>query len=108
MRPVWNRYTTTGNKTPVALDVDRESFDVTVALVKDAAATLVGTVEYTHSDLNDTTQAATAVWTAITGISSVNATTSLKMPHAARFVRAAIGTISGGGVEFFVIQGLDK
>lgn len=106
MQPVYRRYTTTGTKDPVALDVNRNPFDVTVGLVKEAAATLVGTVEYTVTDLEDASQSANAVWTAVTGLSAVTATTVIKMPHAARFIRPSIGTISGGGVQFWVQQGL--
>ena len=106
MQPVWVRYTTTGTKTAVALDPMRNPFDVTVGLIKESAATLNGSVEYTVSDLNDATQAASAVWTAVTGLSGVSATTVIKMPHAARFVRPVLGTLSGGGVQFWVQQGL--
>lgn len=104
--PSYQRFTTTGAKTPYILDYAQSPFNVSVQVVLEGASTATYGVQYTLDDPDETRW--TPVWTDDANLptgQTANGVSNYLFP--VRAVRINIAAISGT-VRFTTIQGTQQ
>lgn len=97
--PVYVTYTTTGAKTPISIDFRVQQVQVSYNVEVPGGTTASVTFDYTLDDINNA--AVTPLWTSSAAITS---TTPGVLNQPVQFVRLNIASISGGPVNFRVLQ----
>lgn len=97
-------YTTTGTKTPYAVDWITTPTNLALAVVVPGGSTVSMTVEGTYDDVNSS--GVTPDWITITELGTVTATKDALIQRPYQYVRANIASISGGPVRFKISQGM--
>jgi hypothetical protein len=106
MRPVRQTVNQTGTGAPVPLDYIQSPFNVSFRAFLPSGATAVYGVQYTLDDLNDP-NITNVDWIYDTNVGSgtaISATGNYMFP--VRAVRINVASLSGGPIDFTVMQGL--